>query len=124
MSAVLPAVAPAVLSLLVLLSAVRIARGRPHPRRLAAQLLGAGTLLGVLGLSGTLGQGGWPIPWILALALLGATTCTVLRRPAPPAADTARGDGARKGRTRPSLIGVAAELLVFLAVAAVALVAG
>lgn len=94
-----------------------------HPLRIFLRTVGAGSMIGILGLAGILPDSLWWSPWLLALATAGGATlaCRRLLVRDAPVEPTPR---QAKHLTKPHLVNVAVGVVIYLALAVIALYAG
>lgn len=119
----LPLLVVAVLGIALVVGIVQIWIRHQHPQRLALQAVSAATLMGLVGITGIVPDSLWWLTWSLALAvLLGiAVASRRLIVTPPPATPSPRQTKLLAPPARSSVIG---EILFWLALVVLALVAG
>lgn len=118
-----PLVAVAIVVIALLTSIITLWVRYQHPVRIFVRTVGAASMIGILGLAGILPDSLWWGPWLLALATAGgaALACRRLLATDAPAQPTPR---QAKHLAKPHLVNVASEVVIYLALVAVALLAG
>lgn len=106
----------------LLVSVVTLFRRYQHPRRILMRAISSASILAVLGIIGIVPASLWWVPWLLTLALaVGVVVaCRRLLVQAPPAEPTKR---EAKHIGAPALMNLATEVVLYLALLGIALVA-
>ncbi len=120
---VLPLLAVVVVLGVLLVSIITLWVRHQHPRRILLRTLGAASMLAIIGLLGIFPDSWWWAPWLLtaataAGAILACRRALVGHPPSEPTKRQAR------EMSSPHPLSVAGEVLVYLALLAVALLAG
>ncbi|MFC7455956.1 hypothetical protein ACFQS2_02005 [Brachybacterium sp. GCM10030267] len=119
----LPLIAGVAVLALLVISIVQLWIRYEHPVRIFLRTLSAASIIGILGLAGILPASMWWGPWLLSLVTVtgAVVACRRALVSSPPAEPTAR---QAKNLRPPSRLNLAGEVIVYLAVVAVALYAG
>ncbi|GAA1487170.1 hypothetical protein [Brachybacterium fresconis] len=118
-----PLLAAAVVVAVVLVSTLTLFRRHLHPLEVLVRAVSAASMIGILGLIGIVPPTLWWLPWLLALGVVGGTAlaCRRLLTSDPPAEPTRR---EARHLTRPGIMNVLAEAVIYLALVIFAVTAG
>lgn len=118
-----PLVVPIIFGIMILAATYRLWRYHHHPRRVLAEGLSCGTLIGIVGLVGLVDSSLWWVVWLLALALLSGIAAAIWRsgNTTPPAEPTKK---QARLLSRPSVVGLIGEAVFYALVLALALLGG
>ncbi|ATG50352.1 hypothetical protein CFK38_01540 [Brachybacterium vulturis] len=119
----LPLLSALVLSVVLLSSVVALFRRHQHPWRILQRGLGGASILAILGVIGVVPSALWWLPWLLTLALTAGVVvaCRRLLVRTPPAEPTRR-EAAHLAA--PGRLNLGIEVVLYLALLVIALVAG
>lgn len=119
----LPPLAALGLTIGLLVSVVTLFRRYQHPRRILMRAISSASILAILGIMGIVPASLWWAPWLLTLALVAGVlvACRRLLVQVPPAEPTRR---EAKHLGAPPLMNLATEMVLYLALLVIALVAG
>jgi hypothetical protein len=120
---VLPLLAVVIVLGALLVSIITLWVRHQHPRRILLRTLGAASMLAIIGLLGIFPDSWWWAPWLLTAAT-GAGAVVACRRAMighPPSEPTTR---QAREMSAPHPLTVAGEVIVYLALLVVALLAG
>ena len=118
-----PLVVPIIFGIMILAATYRLWRYHHHPRRVLAEGLSCGTLIGIVGLVGLVDSSLWWVVWLLALALLSGIAAAIWR----PGNTTPHAEPTKKQArllNRPSVVGLIGEAVFYALVLALALLGG
>ncbi|WP_422116268.1 hypothetical protein [Brachybacterium sp. UNK5269] len=120
---VLPLLAVAIVLGALLVSLLTLWVRHQHPRRILLRTLGAASMLAIIGLLGIFPDSWWWAPWLLTAATAGGAIVACRRALVgrPPAEPTKR---QAREMSAPHPLSVAGEVIIYLALLAVALLAG
>lgn len=120
---VAPLLAMVIVLGVLLVSIITLWVRHQHPRRILLRTLGAASMLAIIGLLGIFPDSWWWAPWLLTAATAAGTVVACRRALVgrPPSEPTTR---QAREMSPPRPLSVAGEVLVYLALLAVALLAG